>query len=433
MRKGLYLILSIIILIIWEIIFPGEGVGSFTTSIEKNDHGEHGITYTEFHQNNTLENELAFDYPTSIMYACLVHVGKTSGSMTRCVLDLDVPSCPKSSPRAKTYEAVRHASKLGQIFLKKPPPHRWGTPFVRHIMDNYCYEGSTDLLVVTTRNPISRIKSSFEYERCDISNPTCSKEKQSIYLECYYEFEDLASTGLNEFYNSLNNMSMIPKYPSEMTCAQRAWSYVSGNRFFWEYNHHWYNYEYYFYGMLQHTGKCWGIDSSTLAKNPLLEPIDLAKQIHSHIGQTNHTVGTKCPRVMALRQEHLAHDWDEIDIMLGGNGAVGSDVFNKDHINEANDHVKTHNNSALSTEYLEVMCRALCIEIQYYKLTLWLSTNLNEEDVDKSMEDLRHQCPAEPSALRQCNTSSTPEPTVGQYKSGKDGIGTGIGKLRLTG
>eukprot|EP00579_Thalassiosira_antarctica_P006172 CAMPEP_0201896686 /NCGR_PEP_ID=MMETSP0902-20130614/45121_1 /ASSEMBLY_ACC=CAM_ASM_000551 /TAXON_ID=420261 /ORGANISM="Thalassiosira antarctica, Strain CCMP982" /LENGTH=424 /DNA_ID=CAMNT_0048429343 /DNA_START=26 /DNA_END=1297 /DNA_ORIENTATION=- len=416
-------VVLLIILAIMPALLPSTTPSTLRTKSIHVDEGDF-ISYTDFLKNTTLDNALDFYSDINSMNGCYIHIGKAAGSMIRCVLDLDVPSCLKGSARSKQYDTVRKASKLGQIFLHKPPPRAW-CPFVIHMWDNYCDIELTGLLVVPTRNPISRIQSSFNYERCDLNN--CMEAKQTIYGECFLEFEDLISRGLHDVYNS--SSTIIPHQPAEMICAQRAWSFVSGDRQFWETNHHWYNYEFYFNAMVPYV-KCLGITSSLVA-NPLLEPVDFAHRISSHLGgQANHT-HTKCPRVMVIRGEHLAHDWDKIDAMLGGDGGggMGSYIFDNARINTAGNVNGTNNKQALPKDGLGFLCRAMCLEFQYYKLTLWLSTNLIKKDIEESMEDLRHMCPDEPSVIRRCNTTAHPEPTIGQYKNdGRQNAGTGIGK-----
>lgn len=431
---------------------------------ERNDHGSDGEDIVSYHDlvlNFTRDLDIAMAGTDSIRHSCLIHVGKTAGSMVRCVLDLDVPSCPKSSPAAMEYESIRRHSKLGHLFSKKSP-YRWGTPFVRHIRDDYCKVETTDLLVATTRDPVSRIKSAFNYERCDLSNPACLKATGLLYLDCYSEFEELAM-GVDEFYKSLNitggsstaaTMTKLPDKPSEMTCPQRAWSYLSGSRLFWANNHHWYNYEYYFNILLQYAGTCWGVNSSLIAEDPLLEPIDMVRRISSHIvgGEiaNNQTKKMKkCPRVMTIRQEYLARDWDRIETILGGNSGIGKDLFNRTRINNAENHITANSSTAAIAipheTHLEAVCRALCLEIQYYKLTLWLSVNLDREDIDDSIGKLRRACPAEPVGLRRCHTSSpTLEPARSSLRNKNESVvsgangsagsaGIGLGKPRWEG
>ncbi|KAL7549334.1 hypothetical protein ACHAWF_012604 [Thalassiosira exigua] len=371
--------------------------------------------------------------------ACLVHVGKTAGSMIRCILDLDTPACPKRSRKAKEYEPVREATELGRLFANVPP--RRGTV---HMWDRFC-AARPGLVVLSARNPIDRIRSDFHYSRCRADDAKCMEEKRFLYRDCFYEFRDLVSRGLHDFYDGAADAKAVPAHPEDMDCARRAWAYVSGNRQFYRFNHHWYNYEYYFNFLVPIMG-CWGVDAKTLA-DPSVEPLDLARGISARLRGGSDGAGpdrpARCPGIVALRNEFLGRDWDRVEVLLGGDVARGDELFGKARINPAYETRKGRGNSSAiaptapsSSDDVDrsLLCRAMCRELQYYKLLLWLSANVDADDAEDSMRDLRRTCPREPSDVRRCDAaSSDPRPAAGRRARRGGRAGIGAGKPRLTG
>ncbi len=56
---------------------------------------------------------------------------------------------------------------------------------------------------------------------------------------------------------------------------------------------------------------------------------------------------------------------------------------------------KIPNEKYLSDESKTALCEVLCNEIQVYKELIRGAINLNDDDVDESMEELRRTCPRE--------------------------------------
>ena len=56
---------------------------------------------------------------------------------------------------------------------------------------------------------------------------------------------------------------------------------------------------------------------------------------------------------------------------------------------------KIPNEKYLSDEAKTALCELLCNEIQVYKELIRGAINLNDDDVDESMEELRRTCPRE--------------------------------------
>ena len=144
------------------------------------------------------------------------------------------------------------------------------------------------------------------------------------------------------------------------------------------------------------------------------QPIDWVPIATAH--QTKHPV-------FVLRTEQLVQDWNNIDVYLGGNGTLGTTLFrNSTRLN-------TSKKQSLSAKALEHLCQALCLEIQYYKLSLWLAYNLNATDIQESMDILRQSCPNEPNEIRRCY--NLPNPGRHPLPKEKNANWIGIGKPRL--
>lgn len=97
--------------------------------------------------------------------------------------------------------------------------------------------------------------------------------------------------------------------------------------------------------------------------------------------------------VFVLRVEHLEQDWSTVDRLLGGTGKFPGTL--KSRQNDASIkplRVAHHNTTDVG---LQNLCRALCEEIQIYKQFLLRAANLQEEDLEASMQELRQQCPEE--------------------------------------
>ena len=83
--------------------------------------------------------------------------------------------------------------------------------------------------------------------------------------------------------------------------------------------------------------------------------------------------------IIVFRAKHNDEDWKRVDILLGGNGTVPSQM----HANDASKKKIPVNNKTISEQGHLNMCKALCHEIQVYKQLMNAAINLNEDDVRK--------------------------------------------------
>jgi hypothetical protein len=261
---------------------------------------------------------------------CLVHVGKAGGSSVSCGLGIIYADC-EGMPR-------------------NPIPK---TNFF-HMRRNKC-PANTATFLVTLRNPITRIRSWFDFEKNIIPPRQNKQEAENIkrkrgmlFTECYSDFATLATEGLEP----LDNMTIDATKVKDMTCPQRAWAAVIGARAF-SY-HEWYNYEHYWNG----------VHALNLSSPPIFK---------------------------ALRTEHLQRDWSSVS---------REDLYRR--VNRGQTGGEHGNKTLLTKQALSNLCRALCPEIQIYKQFLTRADNLNSLEVLKSIEEVQRDCPGESSELRRC-------------------------------
>lgn len=98
--------------------------------------------------------------------------------------------------------------------------------------------------------------------------------------------------------------------------------------------------------------------------------------------------------IMTLRTEHLREDWNSVEYNLGGVAEVlgqDNEVIAHNNVNKASDGKLKY----LSEESKRLICAKLCNEIQTYKKILRLSINLNETQVQQSVDELMNSCPNE--------------------------------------
>jgi hypothetical protein len=182
-------------------------------------------------------------------------------------------------------------------------------------------------------------------------------QRAMLFQECYPTFEKLVLEGLQPL-----GRDITATQTQDMTCPERAWAAVLGTRPF-SY-HEWYNYEYYWLG----------IQSS----NP---------------GFLNQTHGN--PVVYALRTEYLAEDWKTLSME-----PLFRPVNRRRENSSSNDTALTYASPNIllgDTHAREQLCRALCVEIQFYKNFLLAAQNLGETQRQASLQDLAIDCPLETS------------------------------------
>uniref|UniRef100_A0A7S4I2W5 Sulfotransferase domain-containing protein n=1 Tax=Odontella aurita TaxID=265563 RepID=A0A7S4I2W5_9STRA len=294
-----------------------------------------------------------------------LHVGKAGGSSLSCHIrsafaDMHVncnlppdqfpPDQPHSPPESQL-------SKLIDCY-----DHCSDHPHCLHVNDRY---------LINVRNPIERLRSWYAYEHVwnmpfidggrAQRGPRCGA---LMVNSCYSSLDRLAAVGLgNEDPRPSSNEEVlrVGSDLNEEECSQWAWAAVRGtipSNYHNAFNYGWY-----------------ADDILSRDDHPSTSSVEL----------------------FVIRLEHLDQDWKTVDRMVGGNGDplpdVGTPANSASHRKEALPVTDTY----LSEQGIRNLCRALCEEIQSYKGLLASAVNLNEEDRQRSMEELRRACPEETS------------------------------------
>ena len=177
---------------------------------------------------------------------------------------------------------------------------------------------------------------------------------QVVISACYKHFEHLTEVGLSFPRPSPSQPLRVGLNLTAEECSHWAWATVQGTMPA-DY-HNAYNYDWY-------------------AQRLLNDPVNADAEL------------------FVLRVEHLEQDWRTVDKMLGGDGSFPSTMSSRQNSATIKElRVPNHNTTDIG---LQNLCRAMCDEIQVYKKLLQRAINIEPEDYDASMEDLRRQCPEE--------------------------------------
>jgi hypothetical protein len=90
-----------------------------------------------------------------------------------------------------------------------------------------------------------------------------------------------------------------------------------------------------------------------------------------------------------IRSEHMLDDWNSMEAMLG------SDARARPFPARNTASKEKELNKVLTQRAQELVCAALCQEIQVYKHYLHVAVNLHAAQVEQSLEELRRSCPLE--------------------------------------
>jgi hypothetical protein len=111
--------------------------------------------------------------------------------------------------------------------------------------------------------------------------------------------------------------------------------------------------------------------------------------------------------MLAIRTEHLAHDWDKLERAFGGTDNTTT-LSSTSRFQTKSGNARERSNSTtrqeafLSKQARLNLCRALCHENQVYKKLLYAAQNLNPLEVHESLSELIATCPDETREIREC-------------------------------
>ena len=223
-------------------------------------------------------------------------------------------------------------------------PHYTTNMFHAQMYD--CDDETTSFFIFVVRHPLDRWISAFNYD-----NPSRDWEGfRRFFGEKHFQFRSQLYAECP--FNTVNDVGEALSAESNVTdiCKRRAEASIDGTEHFG--CHHYFNYQFH------------------------LEAIP------------------KNATIMTLRTEHLVEDWNSVEFNLGGGKEVlgkGNKVIAHNNVNNASDDKLKY----LSDQSKRMICSKLCNEIQIYKKILRLSINLNETQVQDSIDELLSSCPIE--------------------------------------
>jgi hypothetical protein len=252
---------------------------------------------------------------------CFVHVGKTAGSTLACYLGF-------------------HYDCGQQFTIPNGRLPRYTTNLM-HTVFNDCKKDHFEFYLFTTRNPLSRIVSWFQYEKVNKSHEGHAfyKQKAPLFMECYATILELAEKGLGR------------KGKKESKCQKRARMAIEGS-----------------HGYAVHNKYNLGL----------------------YLSQT-----PPQGRIVVIRTEYLVDDWNSVEATLGGSDQFPGDTF-------ARKNRSSRREDPLSQLAIANLCEALCDEFQTYKKILRRAENLSEEQRAISIAEIHESCPMETKKLRSC-------------------------------
>eukprot|EP00977_Amphora_coffeiformis_P005693 scaffold1204_cov179-Amphora_coffeaeformis.AAC.2 len=335
---------------------------------------------------------------------CLIHVGKSAGSRVRCELN-------------------RIRRGLPCLREGPPPPSALFRTVkgVVHMAHASCR--ATNAYVVVLRNPLDRIRSWYFYEHPKgVYYELAAKQYRIVTptQRAFYQWDDNNNnnTGcfrtLDEFArNVILPMTTAPQnetnsfhndtasIPSSSFCQQLAWDVATGKKACRDHNH--YNYAFYRNKIKQ------------------LFPPNNNKNNNNNNNNNNNT--NKTITKLAIRTEHVAEDWDEIErafvrgrqrkkaaaaivaVVVNGTARFHNTTSRNARRTNDTDHDAVFGPTTLSDLGRRNLCAALCEEMQIYKQFLWEAQNLSPQQVHESLRELVASCPEETIEIRQCPTS----------------------------
>lgn len=289
---------------------------------------------------------------------CYIHVGKTGGTTLNCMIrhTLNDPVCIR--------RGASHIPNESEISRR----------VVRSVHNQRPTCTADESVLLTVRDPVSRVASTFLYEHpANVRKRGFEPMPHTVRLfeECYQSLDDLATDGLGA-------------HPRDAECGALARESVLGRER--EGGHNYWNYEKY-----------------------AIRALHFADKLY------------------VVRTEHLWDDWNALNARLlsskghrdrlGGEEIEGGDADGgtSPHSSFVGESLNVHSEGkpAVTDRYLSdlgrrQLCAHLCRDIQFYKAIIWTASNLGRADKLHSMGDLKEACPLEGSettTLSECDES----------------------------
>ena len=302
-----------------------------------------------------------------------LHIGKAGGSSIACHLA----------------EARKYVRKhCDDSIMKRPVPLSALSLHVNcfaHMSGHfYCWHVN-DAFLVNARNPLHRMASWFLYEHPH-NHPINYAERDYhcgdwMLFSCYPSLDALTTRGLAGTPPSKNQSLRIGPDLTPNECSHWAWAAIQGS--IPATYHNFYNYDWY--------------------THRLFDPHPVVSSSSSSSNNSNHHLDhgstSRTKEIFVIRSEHLEQDWKTINEILGGgaggdcNHSMPATLMNRQ--NSARAKPLPVFNSTISATGIQNLCRALCDEIRIYWKLLSAAVNLNQSDMEVSLQELHSICPLE--------------------------------------
>lgn len=311
---------------------------------------------------------------------CFVHIGKTAGTTLACNLGFQYPVCGSDNIVVLPGALAQHTTNIMHTRFDTCHHHAYGDDDIRSNRKN----NETDAIYLfAIRDPLSRLQSWFTYERPKDKKSPQYQQKKPLFINC--QFQTLNQLGLALIPN---NTSTIGTYTSESinTCAQIAWNAVTGKTGYSRHNK--YNYEYY-YNMVMRDHMQHRHDNDLNNKT--------TKQQNTGTVTISNSNEARKIRIVVARTEHLADDWNALEVLLFRGPADGEFSLDATFFEPINTSIKKEEDDRrlLTVTSRRNLCWALCREIAIYKELLRRAENLTPYQVEESLAELALQCPNE--------------------------------------
>lgn len=231
-----------------------------------------------------------------------------------------------------------------------------------------CERSTFHAFLYTLRNPVDRLVSWYYYE-----HPSAKKNQRKCHnVRKFHRYRGNRKgcfKTLQEFAINCRNHTNATK------CQKLAYSVASGQVHCGCSSHNALGYDWYSRKM------------QTMANNISTTTI-------------NHNI-----TMLAIRTEHVAHDWDKLERRGNSHSTTISSTsrFQSKSGNARQGSNSTTRQDAFLLKRARLnLCRALCHEIQVYKKLLYAAQNLNPMEVHESLYELIATCPDETREIRKC-------------------------------
>jgi hypothetical protein len=301
---------------------------------------------------------------------CFVHVGKTAGSTLACHLGFQYPACGTRNVPVVPGSLARHTTNIMHSMYDSCSRRVSTLPAETSPPNGMVEQQPHDwYYLFAVRHPLARLQSWFAYERPYTRDSPQYKVKKPLFIDCHYTSLEQLGLALTHVIDYLLNSTHSNASQSAMpsVCARRAWQAVTGQVGYSRHNH--FNYGYYY----------------------------------RHMAYQLDNAPTTRQNVLVIRTEHLATDYNAIQVQLWRNAPLSTSQQDDYFTPRANPSLQWVINGTLSSDQDNDrtlspvarfnLCWALCHEIVTYQTLLDQAQNLLPHQRAESRAELLVTCP----------------------------------------